>query len=92
MVVLWVCLGWLLLACVVALPLARLLRDLRERQDAAAPGAVGPPAPARPHESSTGRGGSAPVRRRRRAATPVRHWAHAHHAPSSRPTLRPPSP
>ena len=91
MVVLWVCLGWFLLALLVALPLARLLRGLRERQDAAARGVVWPAPPARPHESSTGRGGSAPVRRRR-AATPVRLWAHAHHAPSSRPTLRPPSP
>lgn len=91
MVVLWVCLGWLLLACVVALPLARLLRGLRERQDAAAPVLEHRPAPARPHESFTRRGGSARVGHRG-AATPVRLWAHAHHAPSIRPTLRPPSP
>ncbi len=91
MVVLWVCLGWLLLACLVALPLARLLRGLLERQDAAAPGLVRPPAPARAHESPTRRGGSARVRHRG-AATPVRLWAHAHHAPSIQPTLRPPSP
>ena len=83
MVVVWICVAWFLLACVVALPLARLLRGLGERQDAE--GGARP----RPHGFPAGRRRPTTVGARR--ATRARRRVDAPPAPSTRPTLSSPS-